>query len=165
MDSSSGLELAAIDLHALPMTGEPKPFPLAKTRFDELFGSVSPDGKYVAYFSSESGSMEVYVQEFPQARTKVQISTDGGGEPFWRADGRELYYRSSNRLMAVAIESGSTLTIGTPEPLFEARFAVMIARAHYRPMPDGQRFLVIAPLGRDTIQPTTVVLNWTTALR
>jgi hypothetical protein len=108
----------------------------------------------------------VYVQEFPEARSKWQVSPDGGREPFWRADGRELYYRAPDaRLMAVAVEKGDTFTAGTPQPLFRARFSPVNARGLYRPTPDGQRFLILAPLGRDAIQPATVVLNWTSAIQ
>jgi eukaryotic-like serine/threonine-protein kinase len=153
------------DLWALPMTGEKKPFPLRKTKFAELNGTVSPDGKLLAYQSNESGRTEVYVQEFPQARSKWQVSPDGGREPFWRADGKELFYRAPNaNLMAVPIEKGPTFAAGTPAALFRARFAPVAARGLYRPTPDGQRFLVLAPLGRDAMQPATVVLNWTAAL-
>jgi len=153
------------DIWAMPMTGQRTPVALVKTKFDELFATFSPDGRYVAYMSSESGRMQVYVQEFPDARNKWQVSTDGGTEPFWRADGRELFYRSGERVMAVPVQTGETFTVGTPVPLFKTRFAQVIVRAHYRPTPDGQRFLVLAPLGRDAIQPAAVVLNWTAAIK
>jgi Tol biopolymer transport system component len=153
------------DIFALPLGGDRKPFPIVKTKFDELFAAFSPDGRYVAYMSAESGRMQVYVQEFPDARNKWQVSTDGGSEPSWRGDGRELFYRSRDRVMAVAVQTGDTFTVGTPAELFKTRFAQVIVRAHYRPAPDGQRFLVLAPLGRDAIQPTAVVLNWTAAVR
>jgi eukaryotic-like serine/threonine-protein kinase len=152
------------DIWALPMKGERKPFPVVKTRFTELFATFSPDGRYIAYQSNESGRAEIYVQEFPQARSKWQVSTEGGSEPYWRADGRELYYRSPDaRIMAVPVEGGATFTAGTPNPLFRARIASLIVRTHYRPTPDGQRFLILAPEGRATIVPTTVVLNWAPA--
>jgi hypothetical protein len=155
------------DLYALPMTGagERKPFILRKTKFAELNGSVSPDGRFLAYQSNESGRTEVYVQEFPQAHSKWQVSPDGGREPFWRADGKELFYRAPNaNMMAVPIEKGATFAAGTPVVLFRGRFAPVAARGLYRPTPDGQRFLVLSPLGRDSIQPATVVMNWTAAL-
>lgn len=94
------------------------------------------------------------------------MSPDGGRDPFWRADGRELYYRAPNaRLMAVPIEKGAAFSAGTPQPLFQARFAPVTARGLFRPTPDGQRFLVLAPLGRDAMQPATVILNWTSAIQ
>ena len=154
------------DLWALPMGGDHKPFPLRKTKFAELNASVSPDGRFLAYQSNESGRTEVYVQEFPEAKSKWQVSPDGGRDPFWRADGRELYYRAPNaKLMAVPVEKAAVFTAGTPQPLFQARFAPVTARGLYRPAPDGQRFLVLAPLGRESMQPATVVLNWTSAIQ
>jgi len=84
-----------------------KPRQLVKTRFSEHGATLSPDGKYLAYRSSESGQTEVYVQEFPEAKSKYQVSTSGGFDPFWRADGRELYYRTRDRkIMAVPIQQG-----------------------------------------------------------
>jgi dipeptidyl aminopeptidase/acylaminoacyl peptidase len=153
------------DLWALRMTGDRKPFPLRKTKFAELNATVSPDGRFLAYQSNESGRVEIYVQEFPEAKSKWQVSPDGGREPFWRADGRELYYRAPNaKLTAVPVEKAVVFTTGTPQPLFQARFASATARGLYRPSPDGQRFLVLAPLGRDAMQPATVILNWTSAI-
>ena len=148
------------------MTGERKPFPPRKTKFSELSATISPGGRFLAYQSNESGRVEVYVQEFPEAHSKWQVSPDGGREPFWRGDGRELYYRAADaKLMAVAIEKGATFTAGTPQPLFQTRFAATNARGLYRPAPDGQRFLVLAPLGRESIAPATVILNWTSAIQ
>jgi len=152
------------DQWALPLKGERKPFVVVQTKFDDLFGSFSPDGKYLAYSSNDSGRFEVYVQEFPEAKNKVQVSTSGGSEPFWRADGKELYYRQAQRLMAVPVQIGASLTVGAPVELFQVTFGAVTARAHYRPTPDGQRFLVLAALGREATKPSSVVLNWTAAL-
>jgi len=154
------------DLWALPMTGEREPLPLVRTKFSEHGGVVSPDGRFLAYRSNESGRAEVYVQEFPEARSKWQVSAEGGSDPFWKGDGRELYYRGRDaRMMAVSVESGAAFTTGAPQPLFQARFASIAARGLYRATPDGQRFLVLAPLGRDALPPTTVVLNWLAAIK
>ena len=154
------------DVWALPMKGEGKPFPVVKTKFTELSPTLSPDGSFIAYYSNESGRNQVYVQEFPEPRSKWQISTGGGLEPFWRADGRELFYLSpDSRVMSVPLEAGATFSAGTPQALFAARLQPVQLRAHYRPAPDGQRFLTLAPLGRDAILPTTVVLNWPASLR
>ena len=115
------------DLWALPMNGvNPKPIPLARTRFPEFGGSLSPDGKFLAYLSGESGRGEIYVQEFPEARSKWQVSTNGGSDPFWRGDGRELYYRGRDlSIMAVPVKGGATFESGTPQALFKARFALI----------------------------------------
>jgi hypothetical protein len=152
------------DVWALPIGGDRKPFPIARTRFTELFGTVSPNGKYVAYFSDESGQMEVYVQEFPEPRHKWQVSTKGGTEPFWRADGRELFYRAGSELMAVPVQTSPEFVAGSPVSLFRARFPRLLLRATYRPAPDGKRFLMLTPAGDNLVVPTVVVLNWTSAL-
>ena len=153
------------DQWVLPMTGaDRKPYAVIKTKFDDLFGSFSPDVKYLAYSSNDSGRSEVYVQEFPDARNKWQVSTNGGGQPFWRADGKELFYRQGTRIMAVPVQTVPTFSVGNPVQLFQATFASILGRGHYRPTPDGQRFLVLAALGRDAVRPASVVLNWTAAL-
>nr|MBA3888496.1 PD40 domain-containing protein [Acidobacteriota bacterium] len=152
------------DIWALALEGDRKPFPVVQTTFGELWATFSPDGKYIAYQSNESGRAEIYVHEFPEAQHKWQVSTAGGVEPFWRVDGRELFYRSGSRLMAVPIQAGAGFSAGTPVPLFETRFATSTVRGRYRPAPDGQRFLVLAPLARETEQPASVVLNWTSTL-
>ena len=105
------------------------------------------------------------MQEFPEARSKWQVSPAGGREPSWRADGRELYYRSpEGGLMAVPIEKGASFTMGTPQQLFLARFAPIVASRLYRASPDGQRFLVTTVGSGDVAPPAVVVLNWTAAL-
>ncbi len=149
------------DIWVVPMHGDRKPIPFLKTQFQELMPAFSPDGRYVAYQSNESGRGEVYVQSFPGPGGKWQISTAGGLEPHWRADGRELYYRApGQKLMAVEVQTGSVLTAGTPQALFQGHFDMGVARTRYLPAADGKRFLTVAPLGRDAMTPTTVVLNW-----
>jgi eukaryotic-like serine/threonine-protein kinase len=156
------MEKTGWDIFVLPLGGEAKPTPFATATFNELGPHVSPDGKFLAYGSNESGRFEVYVQSFPGQGGKWQISTGGGTDPNWRADGRELYYRGPDqKLMAVEItENGGSLQAGIPKPLFLGRVAIGNARNKYAPAGDGQRFLFIAPLGRDAMAPTTVVLNW-----
>jgi hypothetical protein len=156
------------DLWALPMepaAGNHTPIPLVQTRFNEMWAVLSPDAKYMAYQSNESGRAEIYVQEFPEARNKWQISTDGGVDAHWRADGKELYYRSGTHLMAVPIQLGAPFSAGTPSPLFDARFSANIARGLYRAAPDGQRFLVLVAPAAQLDQPATVVLNWAASLK
>ncbi|HVL69572.1 MAG TPA: protein kinase [Vicinamibacterales bacterium] len=152
------------DVWALPLEGDRKPMPIVETPFDELWATFSPDGRYIAYQSNESGRAEIYVHEFPEARNKWRVSTDGGIEAFWRADGRELFYRAGTRVMAVPLQAGGAFVPGTPIQLFQARFASAVVRGRYRPARDGQRFLVLATLARETEQPAAVVLNWTAAL-
>ncbi len=150
------------DIWTLSATGDAKPTAFRKTPFLELLPAFSPDGRLLAYMSNESGRPEIYVETFPEAGGKWQISAAGGVEPRWRADGKELYYRAPDqKMMAVEIrmESG-TLKAGVPRALFAGRFDTGTARNRYLPSPDGQRFLLVAPLGREAMTPTTVVLNW-----
>jgi eukaryotic-like serine/threonine-protein kinase len=153
------------DLWAMRVTGDRKPFPVRKTKFSELNAALSPDGRFLAFQSNESGPYEIYVQEFPEARSKWQISPSGGRDPQWRADGRELFFRSLDaRVMAVPIEKGPGFAAGTPQALFQARFSPITARSLYRPSPDGQRFLVNTPRKGDATAPAVVVLNWASVL-
>ena len=154
------------DIWALPAEGGGEPFPVVKTRFREVTPTISPSGQLLAYVSNESGRSEVYVQEFPEPRSKWQVSTAGGIEPHWRSDGREIFYVApDSRLMSVPVDTGRTFSAGAPVALFTARLQPALVRSRYRPSPDGQRFLTLAPLGRNAILPTTVVLNWTAGLR
>ena len=149
------------DIWVLPASGDGKPFPFVKTRFPEVLPVISPDGRYLAYQSSESGRTEVYVQTFPAPGGKWQISTAGGGEPRWRSDGKELYYRAlDQKLMTVPIEEEPKFAAGVPKALFLGRFETGVTRNRYLPSPDGSRFLAVGTLGRESITPTTVALNW-----
>jgi Tol biopolymer transport system component len=158
-------EDTAWDIWALPMNGKGKPFPLRATPFSEGNASVSPDGRLLVYQSNESGRLEIYVQEFPEARNKWQVSAAGGRDPFWRGDGREIFYRSpAGEVMAVPVGRGPSFEVGAPQVLFRARFLPSNARSAYRPTADGKRFLMLAPPAKDVLQPATIVLNWTAGL-
>ncbi len=149
------------DIWILPMFGDGKPFPFLKTPFLEALPVISPDGHYLAYQSNQSGRPEVYVQSFPTPGGKWQISTGGGFEPRWRADGRELYYRDDDqKFMAVGIVTDPKFAAGQPKALFQSRFETSVTRNRYLPSPDGSRFLAVGTLGRESITPTTVALNW-----
>ena len=153
------------DQWALPLAGDRKPFPLVKTRFNDMFATVSPNGKYLAYFSNESGEFEVYVQEFPEPQNKWQISANGGRQPHWSPDGRQLYFRDAlNSIMVVAVETNGPFKAGAPQKLLQTRFAPILLRSHYHPAKDGG-FLVLAPAGAEDMVPISVVLNWTSAIR
>lgn len=149
------------DIWILPTFGDKKPFPWLKTNFSEIWPMFSPDGRYLAYQSNESGRQEIYVQTFPTPGGKWQISSAGGTEPHWRGDGKELYYRSADqKLMAVDITLGATLEAGVPKPLFPVHLETGLARNRFVPSKDGQRFLLVATPARESMTPTTVVLNW-----
>ena len=149
------------DIWTLPTSEGAKPAVFVKTPFTELVPVFSPDVRFLAYISNESGRQEVYVQSFPGPGGKWQVSTAGGVEPHWRADGKEIYYRAPDqKVMAVEIRTDGGFQAGVPKPLFTGRFEAGIARNKYLPAANGQRFLTVSPLGRDAMTPTTVVLNW-----
>ncbi len=149
------------DSWALPTFGDRKPIPIVVSPFSEVIAVFSPDARYVAYQSNESGRAEIYVQSFPVASGKWQVSSGGGTDPSWRDDGKEIYYRSADqKLMAVDVQAGETFKVGIPQPLFPARVQPGVSRNKYLASADGKRFLFVAPLGRDALTPTTVVLNW-----
>jgi len=163
----------------LPMTagGDRKPYPFLSTPFNESEGVFSPDGKWVAYQSNESGRNEIYVRPFPGPGGQWQISTGGGTSPRWRPDGvlgkaagkYELYYFApNNKLMAVAAvaqsaaqgaEGGATFVPGSPEPLFQTHIAPGITRPIYDVASDG-RFLINTELDDTSTEPIHLLLNW-----
>jgi dipeptidyl aminopeptidase/acylaminoacyl peptidase len=152
------------DLWVAPQFGDRKPFPYLQSQFNEAEGSFSPDGRWVAYVSNESGRNEIYVQTYPLSGAKYQISTGGGTEPSWRRDGAELFYLATNRnLMAVPVKSGATLDAGVPKALFP--IAVTAQRHSYAAANDGQRFLVAAGQSDEKSVPVNVVLNWQAGLK
>jgi Tol biopolymer transport system component len=149
------------DLMFVPTTGSGQPESYLATRFSEMEGRFSPDGKWVAYASDESGRFEVYVRSFPDGNQRYQISNDGGRRPFWRGDGKEIFYiDADNYVIAALIEMTPTFKIGSAKKLFETAFPIP-DESRYSVSPDGQRFLLYSPTGRATM---TIVLNWTAEL-
>jgi len=160
----------ANDLWLLPLSGDRKPLPYLQTPFEEGAARFSPDGRWIAYQSNESGQFQVYVQTVPLSGAKYQISTSGGIAPYWRKDGRELFYASADRkLMAVPIKLGATIEAGTPQPLFPISPVTFgsFPNSFYAPMRDGQRFLLNTPAGGEAgaATPFTVVTNWQAAFK
>jgi serine/threonine protein kinase/Tol biopolymer transport system component len=144
-------------------------FAVAQTAFDERDGQFSPDGKWVAYLSDESGRFEVYVQPFPGPGGRERISANGGAQVRWRRDGRELFYISlDGTLTAVPIRLDSerhTVDAGTPVGLFATHVggavqSVVFERQQYMVSPDGQRFLMNTLVEDTTSTPITLILNW-----
>jgi serine/threonine protein kinase/Tol biopolymer transport system component len=137
--------------------------PFHRTQFDEAVPRFSPDGRWLAYVSNESGHSEIYVQPYPGPGGKWQISTEGGREPVWNRNGRELFYRSGDKMMAVEITTQPNFIVGKPRMLFEGRYRPTPATSpNYDVSPDGQRFLMLKPVEQEQAAPTqiNVVLNW-----
>ena len=126
-----------------------------QTPSEETNAVFSPDGRWVAYVSLETDGPEIYVRAFPGPSRAWRISTSGGSEPFWRRDGRELYYRSSGQVMAVAMRvTPDAVEAGRPAPLFPLRGGELVAAT------DGQRFLAATAVDTGPPPPITVIVNW-----
>jgi Tol biopolymer transport system component len=137
--------------------------PFLRTPFNEAAARFSPDGHLLAYVSDESGRFEIYVQPYPGPGGKWQISTEGGKEPVWNRNGRELFYRSEDKMMAVDIAAQPGFAAGTPRMLFEGQYQPTRGTTpNYDVSPDGQRFLMLKPVEQSQAAPTqiNVVLNW-----
>ena len=162
-----------LDLWVLPLFGDRKPLPFLQTPFNESPGQFSPDGRWIAYSSDESGRYEVYVTPFPGPGGKWQVSTASGDWPRWRRDGKEIFYvaPADNKLMAAAVNGrGSAFEVGAVRPLFETRVAgppsVRPGQGRmYDISPDGQRFLVNTVAEEAASAPITLVVNWPALLK
>lgn len=143
-------------------------FPPDASAFNDA-PQFSPDGRWIAYVSTERGRREIFIQPYPGAAGKYQIPTDGGTEPLWNPSGREIFYRAGDKLMAVDVTTEPRFLIGNPHELFERHYrenAVGLARPNYDVSRDGQRFLMLKPV-EERGGPTQieVVLNWTEELK
>jgi Tol biopolymer transport system component len=157
------------DLWVLPVAGDKNPFPFLKTPFEERDGQFSPDGKWIAYQSNESGlRFEIYVRPFPGPGGRFQISANGGAQPRWNKNGKEIFYVSlDSKMMAAAVKvspDGQSLETETPAALFPVRIAggplPGALRQQYAVSSDGQRFLVNLAADEGTAWPITLILNW-----
>jgi dipeptidyl aminopeptidase/acylaminoacyl peptidase len=157
---------ATSDVWVLPLFGDRKPFPVVQTGFTEASAVFSPDGRWIAYTSNEGGQSNVYVQPFPGAGGKYQVSRDGGNRPVWRADGKELFYLAADRtLMAIPIDTTSEFEAGVPTALFRADVSTFNNSQVYAVTKDGKRFLVNARPQQSSVAPLTVVVNWTASIQ
>ena len=168
--SPDGQLLAFIEIN--PTTGydiwvlrlsDHKAQPFLRTPFNESVPRFSPDGHWLAYVSDESVRWEIYVQPYPGPGGKWQISTEGGTEPVWNPNGRELFYRNGNKMMAVDIATQPSFAAGKPRMLFEGQYQQTSATSpYYDVSPDGQRFLMLKSSEQAQAAPTqiNVVLNW-----
>ena len=149
---------------ALPQFGDRTPIPLVQSAFQEASPRFSPDGRWFAYTSDDSGRTEVYVQPFPQTGAKARVSASGGFEPRWRRDGKELFYLAPDgTLTAVPVNTTSTFEHGAAQPLFKTRVPYLgtsLWRSSYEVVGDGRRFLVNTLVEDAGPAPITVVLDW-----
>ncbi len=165
-------EMTQWDLWLLPVSErekERKPIPFIQTEFNEHLGRVSPNGRWIVYASDESGRNDVYVQAFPAGGAKIRISANGGNEPKWRGDGKELFYLAPDgRMMAAAVKSEANFEIRSLAPLFKVRIESTHNHGYdlnYAPARDGKAFLINALSEQSKSSPmTTVLLNWRAAL-
>jgi serine/threonine protein kinase len=164
--SSNDPSSRAVDLWLLPLTGDKKPVPLVTTPFREGRGEFSPDGRWIAYTSDESGRNQVYVQSLPPGGSKWQISSNGGDWARWRRDGKELFYVAPNRdLLSVTVGGApGSPAFGSPSRLFVLPMTLTLGGGQQTPYtydvtPDGKRFLALSPATAETSR-IAVILNW-----
>jgi serine/threonine protein kinase len=160
------------DLWVLPLSGDRKPYPFVTTPFNEAYAQFSPDVRWVAYYSDESGHYQIYVQRFPGPGYKWQVSNAGGTQPRWNRNGKELFYLAADgKLMSVSVETttdSQTFKAGPPVELFATHIVEVTPsaqRQQYAVSPDGQRFLMNVPTESASVSPITVVLNWNPAAK
>jgi Tol biopolymer transport system component len=154
-------DLALLDLQH---PGKLEPY-IATPDFAEFRASFSPDGRWLAYQSNESGRPEIYVQPFPGPGRKWQVSTAGGAYPIWSPRGGEIFYRDgSQRLIRVEVRAGAEFDAGVPEPLFQLPLGGEESLRKIAMTPDGERFVVLASAGDRTSSPTSVIVGWNAVL-
>jgi serine/threonine protein kinase len=160
---------AAYDTWLLDMSGEKKATPLVESPFDKVTARISPDGRWIAYATNDTGMYQIVVQSFPDPNGgRWQITAQGGFEPKWRHDGRELYYLAfDGKLMAVPIKTDKTFEAGTAAPLFETPLQVgrsLSSRDRRYDVSSDGRFLIVTPMNTAGPQPIVAVVNWMAGL-
>ena len=151
----------------MALSGDRKPFPVVQNgQFAAIQPAVSPDGKWLAYVSDESGREEIYVVPFPRGSGKWQVSSAGGSWPKWRRDGKELFYITpDDKIIAVPMaQQAGSIVIGKPEALFQATPAPGSLGPTYDVSADGKKFVVVSPL-QNSYPPLTLVTNWPALLK
>ena len=147
---------ARSEIWAMPMGGDRKPLPVIQSQFDLFEAVLSPNGKWLVYMSRESGRPEIYIVPFLHGSGRQEVSAAGGLRPRWRADGRELFYVSSDGLMSVEIaEQGSRLIVGKVQELFKAELGPF-----FDVTPDGKEFIMLGAEVQQAEAPLTLVTNW-----
>jgi Tol biopolymer transport system component/predicted Ser/Thr protein kinase len=153
------------DIWVLPLFGDKKPFPYLQTAANEAAAKLSPNGQWLAYQSDESKRNEIYVTTFPQPGGKSQVSTNGGSDPVWNRNGKELFYVSADgKMMAVPVNTGRKFEAGVPKALFGVRTDLTLFGAGYDVSKDGS-FLIPVSAEQSATTPITVVLNWQVGLK
>ena len=171
-----GEQATGYDIWTLSLEGDRQPHPFLQTRFNEQYADLSPDGRWLAYASNQSGRAEVYVQPYPGPGARQQISVDGGTAPAWSRDGRELFYITNpsvggqaalTKMMVVAVQSKPTFTAGTPRLLFQGRYGATANIRGYDVSPDGRRFLMVQQKDRPAIRLADMIIvqNWVEELK
>jgi hypothetical protein len=157
------------DIWFMPMSDDRQPESFLATPYNEANPKLSPDGRYVAYMSDESGQLEIYVMSFPDGEGKWQVSTDGGILPHWNPQGGELFYVEDNRMMAVDVDTRTEFSAGLPQPLFtEEQVGTLFSAPGMTPLyamtydvaSDGQRFMMVQYIDGGSEGGITVVENW-----
>jgi len=161
-----------MDIYALPLFGDRKEYQILNSPFNEQTPALSPDGRWLAYTSDETGDYEIYVQSFSAdgklGADKQRASTNGGTYPVWRRDGSELFFVAADgQMMSSAVKTGGTeFEFAAPKPLFKTRMLAWTTNFHeYDVSPDGQRFLIGTLIGETKAPPPTVILNWSASLK
>jgi serine/threonine-protein kinase len=168
---TNNAQFLAMRLPPAPPAGEPAVHQFLESNTADGGPQLSVDGRWVAYASDESGrGREIFVRAFPGPGGPWQVSTEGGNEPQWNPNGRELFYRNGQRMMAVDVDTTAGFTSGKPHVLFEGDFNTVLngyVRANYDVSPDGQRFLMVQPVtaGEPPPNEISVVLNWSEELK
>jgi eukaryotic-like serine/threonine-protein kinase len=157
---------AQSDLMVLPLSGDKKPWLYLDSKRDEYESSISPDGKWVAYLSDESGSYQIYVRSFPSKEGKWQISTDVAEEPRWSPDGKMLYYRKNSQIMAVPVSTATTFSAGVPTLMFNGFPAMNVdSGISYDITADGKYFITTQPVRGTSYKNVAVLLHWVDEIR
>jgi hypothetical protein len=166
--------LAGFDVLALPVepdaSGKRVALPLVQTPFVESGGVISPDGKWLAYSSNISGTNQVYIQAFRVAAGKWQVSNNGGTQPLWSGDGKEIFYQRGNGNLTTTLAAGirtgpQGVEVDSPHELFSTATHAFTLGTTWAVTPDGKRFLIEERTGATLANPLTVVLNWQDGLK
>ena len=153
-------------IYVLPLFGDRKPIPIVTAPGNQDEPHFSFDGKWLAYGSNESRTWQVYVVPFPEGGPKWQISGDGGAQPRWNGNDKELFYLAlDGQMMAVDIKTNGSIVFESPRVLFDTGLDTVMPNVdQYDVTDDGERFLVLRPLADAVSEPITLVLNWTSLL-